>query len=87
METNEPLSVMLLSFKWSPPADFATLPDVKPTSLPKPFVFLGPDNNIPPSYDDPLSCWYIQLLFNESHNNEPVCPIEPESNTANPPNL
>jgi hypothetical protein len=35
-------------------------------------VLRGPEINIPPLYDDPLSFWYIHLLFNESYHIELV---------------
>ena len=50
IETFVPVSVIFESFKWSPPADFATLPLVKDNSEPNDPELLGPDNNIPPPY-------------------------------------
>jgi len=48
IDTFVPVSVIFESFKWSPPADFATLPLVNVNSLPKEPELLGPDNNTPP---------------------------------------
>lgn len=50
IDTKVPVSVIFESFRWSPPADFATRLDVKVSSLPNDPELLGPDKNIPPPY-------------------------------------
>ena len=47
-DTNVPVSVMFESLRWSPPADFATLPLFNVNSLPSEPELRGPDNNTPP---------------------------------------